>query len=158
LGSACASRADDGALAIANFSGLRGNNRSQRTMDCGEAPQSAREARALPRMKGRLYNLLIVCCICALVGCETANYVPPVTPQMVSASSRTRDVDLVKLREGRTLFVHRCIACHTLPALWRYTTKDWAAIVNSMSHRASLTTAERDAIVAYIVAVRSTQR
>lgn len=93
-----------------------------------------------------------------LIGCESTNYVPPVTAQMAAASSRGQDVDLTKLREGRTLFVHRCIECHTLPALWHYTPKDWTEIVNSMSHRASLKPAERDAVIAYILAVRAIER
>src|SRR5205085_8085222 len=60
-----------------------------------------------------------------LFGCETTNYVPPVTPQMANATSeKGTHVDFVKLREGRTLFVHRCIECHTLPALWHDTPKD----------------------------------
>jgi hypothetical protein len=90
---------------------------------------------------------------CILVGCELANYVPPVTSQMAIARKGQR-VDLVVLREGRTLFVHRCIECHTLPLVWRYSTEDWPDIVDSMSHRATLKPAERDAIVAYILAVR----
>jgi hypothetical protein len=93
-----------------------------------------------------------------LFGCESTNYVPPVTPQMATASLRRQDVDLLKLREGRTLFVHRCIECHTLPAIWRYSAQDWPGIVNSMSHRASLKPAERDAIIAYILAARATER
>ena len=51
-----------------------------------------------------------------LVSCELTNYVPPVTPQMAKANSG-QHVDLVMLREGRMLFVHRCIECHTLPVL-----------------------------------------
>jgi len=100
--------------------------------------------------------MIIVCCI--LASCESTNYVPPVTPQMAGSNSRRQDVDLDKLRQGRTLFVHRCIECHILPPLWHYTPKDWTEIVNSMSHRASLKPAERDAVIAYILAVRSTER
>jgi hypothetical protein len=59
------------------------------------------------------------------------------------------------LREGRTLFVHRCIECHALPSVWHYRTDEWPGIVSSMSHRSSLKPAEREAIVAYILAVRS---
>lgn len=91
---------------------------------------------------------------CLLAGCETANYVPPVTSQMANARNGQHS-DVVVLREGRRLFVHRCIECHTLPALWRYSVQDWPEIVNSMSHRASLKPAEREAIVAYILAVRA---
>ena len=49
LGSARASRAGDGALAIANSSKLAANVWLFHRVDCGEAPQSTREARALPR-------------------------------------------------------------------------------------------------------------
>lgn len=96
---------------------------------------------------------IFVVLACLLASCELTNYVPRVTSQMASVK-KGQHVDLAMLREGRTLFVHRCIECHTLPALWRYNTEDWPEIVNSMSHRASLKPAEREAIIAYILAVR----
>jgi len=99
-------------------------------------------------------SMLSVVAAC-LLACQLADYVPPVTPQMAAATKGQR-VDVATLREGRTLLVHRCIECHTLPPLRHYTVEDWPNIVNSMAHRASLKSAERDAIVAYIIAVRST--
>jgi hypothetical protein len=89
-----------------------------------------------------------------LMACESANYAPPVTSQMAVAT-KERSVDVAMLRKGRTLLVHRCIECHTLPPLWHYKTEEWPKIVDSMAHRASLRPAERDAVVAYILAVRS---
>jgi hypothetical protein len=89
-----------------------------------------------------------------LPSCGLTNYIPPVTSQMATARNG-QHVDLAMLREGRTLFAHRCIECHTLPVLWHYRIEDWPEIVNSMSHRASLKPAEREAIVAYILAVRT---
>jgi mono/diheme cytochrome c family protein len=83
--------------------------------------------------------------ICIFVGCETANYAPPV---------RSTSKDFSQLERGRTLFVHRCIECHTLPAIWKYSRDDWPKIVNDMSHRASLKPADREAVVAYILAAR----
>jgi len=102
-------------------------------------------------MKKILVLLAVVAC---LVACESLNYVPPATPQM-AAAIKGRPVNVATLRKGRTLLVHRCIECHTLPPLWHYKTEDWPEIVNSMAHRASLKPADRDAIVAYILAVRS---
>jgi hypothetical protein len=91
----------------------------------------------------------------ALVGCELTNYVPPVTPRMASSRSvGPQDLHLMKLQQGRMLFAHRCIECHTLPPLWHYSTEDWPEIVGSMSHRASLKPPEREAILSYILAVR----
>jgi len=104
-------------------------------------------------MKKIFILLVIVAC---LLACESVNYVPPTTQQM-AAAKKGRCVDVATLREGRTLLVHRCIECHTLPPLWRYSVEDWPKIVNTMSHRASLKPAERDAVVAYIIAVRSTE-
>ena len=101
-------------------------------------------------MKKILGLLVVVAC---LVACESINYVPPATPQMAGAT-KGRPVDVALLQKGRTLLAHRCIECHTLPPLWHYKTEDWPEIVNSMSHRASLKPADRDAIVAYILAVR----
>jgi hypothetical protein len=157
LGSARASRAGDGALAIANFSGLAESIRTFGKVHRGEAPQSAREPRPLPKAVGRLCKVIATSCVVALTSCEsTTNYVPAVTPEMAAASARkSRRVDLAKLRNGRDLFVHRCIECHTLPPVWHYSSDDWPKIVNSMSHRAALKPAERGAIVAYIFAARS---
>jgi len=102
-------------------------------------------------MKKTFVLLGVVACLAA---CESINYVPPATPQMAGAT-KGRPVDVALLQKGRTLLVHRCIECHTLPPLWHYKIEDWPEIVNSMSHRASLKPADRDAIVAYILAVRS---
>ena len=155
-GSAHASRAGDGALAIANFSTESQQIRRRRLVDCGGAPQSAREARALPRIHRRIVGFPLKLLAFMLIGCETTNYVPPVTPQM--ASSTSLGTSLSKLEQGRTLFVHRCIECHTLPPIWKYSREDWPKIVNDMSHRASLKPAEREAVIAYILAARATER
>ena len=100
--------------------------------------------------------LILLAIIAGLLACESVNYVPPVTQQLAAAKVGHR-VDVATLREGRTLLVHRCIECHTLPPLWHYTTEDWQDIVNAMSHRANLKPAQRDAVVAYIIAVRATE-
>src|SRR5205823_11268098 len=98
---------------------------------------------------------ILIALVCLLAGCELPNHAPPVvTPQMAGAR-KGQHRELTTLREGRTLFAYRCIECHTLPVIWHYNTDDWPEIVDSMSHRASLKPAERDAIVAYILAVRT---
>ena len=162
LGSARASRATaspartDGAHAIANFPEKWTSIISQRQIDCGEAPQSAREARALPRLNRQAINLFAAACSIALLGCQAVNYVPEVTAEMTATSKKqNQQMDLVTLNKGRRLFVNRCLECHTLPAIWKYSREDWPEIVNDMSHRASLKPAEREAIIAYILAVKT---
>ena len=159
LGSARASRAADGALAIANSSKVNSSACLPHSEDCGEAPQSAREARALPRIAtppGIKLGLVLAALI--LFGCETANYVPPVTPKMTATSHGKRATDLSTLERGRKLFAHRCIECHTLPPIWKYSNEDWPKIVDDMSHRASLKPEDRAAVVAYILAARASER
>jgi mono/diheme cytochrome c family protein len=118
----------------------------------------ARQAERLPYKKIRSpadrpihLTLGLLVALVFLVGCEAANYAPPVAGEM----TRTKQgVDQTKLEHGRMLFAHRCIECHTLPPMWKYSRDDWPKIVNDMSHRASLKPAERDAVIAYILAVR----
>jgi mono/diheme cytochrome c family protein len=101
--------------------------------------------------------LILVAVVAGLLACESVNYLPPATQQM-AVEKKGRRVDIATLREGRRLLAYRCIGCHTLPPLWHYGVEDWPEIVDRMSHRASLKPAERDAVVAYIIAVRSAEQ
>jgi cytochrome c1 len=98
--------------------------------------------------------ILAIVFIVGLSSCAIWKPPPPVTAEWKRDATK-QHVDLGTLQQGRTLFVNRCIECHTLPSLWRYRVEDWPEIVNSMSHRASLKPAERDAILAYIIAARA---
>lgn len=116
-------------------------------------------AAAPPRLISRSENaihlkLSLLIALGLLFGCETANYAPPVTTEMARTGSAKKQIDQSQLERGRTLFVHRCIECHTLPAMWKYSREDWPQIVSDMSHRASLKPEEREAVIAYILAVR----
>jgi mono/diheme cytochrome c family protein len=98
-------------------------------------------------------------CIANLNSCQTISFAPPplVTPELARAAGR-QQVDLATLREGRSLFVSRCIECHTLPTASRFTESDWPCIVREMGGRANLKPVERDAVLAYILAVHSQSR
>jgi mono/diheme cytochrome c family protein len=78
----------------------------------------------------------------------------PVTPAVVRAGAAQHHNERT-LREGRALFVSRCIECHTLPAVQKYTAAAWPHLVDKMAKRADLKPTERDAIVAYVLAARS---
>src|SRR4051794_23110325 len=93
LGSARASRAKassartDGASAIANFfAGLRFLP-APNGIDCGEAPQSAREPRALLRRWRQFLRLGVAFYVATLAACETTNYAPLITTEMARAGS-----------------------------------------------------------------------
>jgi hypothetical protein len=90
----------------------------------------------------------------AFSSCETvSSSAPTVTQVMLS-----KNADARSLTEGRNLFVNRCIDCHSLPPISKYSLERWPGLVQKMSGRAHLQPMERDAIVAYILAVRAQVR
>jgi hypothetical protein len=95
-------------------------------------------------------------CLALLISCESTGYrpPPPVTPEMTKIGKR-RNVDLATLQEGRNLFVGRCIECHTLPIVTRYSSAEWPRLVEEMAERANLKPAQRNAVLAYILAARA---
>jgi mono/diheme cytochrome c family protein len=86
-----------------------------------------------------------------LTGCQTGSEtVPLITGEAARQSGQSAST----LLDGRALFVRRCIECHALPVVSRYRAEVWPAIVARMSARADLKPSERDAITAYVVALR----
>ena len=120
----------------------------------GWRPYAKRPVRTARLIKSTLLALALASLI-GLVSCESTSFAPPpaVTAQM--AERKGERVNVATLDKGRTLFVHRCIECHTLPPFWHYRTKDWPQLVDAMAHRARLKPEERDAILAYILAARA---
>jgi hypothetical protein len=118
--------------------------------------KSAPSSELVCRMKK--LSIFLAFLVCVLISCETTRYVPaPITEKMAKKNDGQHIGQTATLLEGRTLFVHRCIECHTLPMVWHYRTDDWPKLVDSMSKRASLKPTERDAILAYIIAARGAE-
>ena len=92
-----------------------------------------------------------------MAGCQTSSFAPAHVDSALIRAGRAHHADEKMLATGRELFTSRCIDCHTLPSIPRHPASAWPALVDKMAKRADLKPAERDAIVAYIVAVRETQ-
>jgi mono/diheme cytochrome c family protein len=90
-----------------------------------------------------------------LAGC-TATVPPPVTPEMARTSG-AKPTTVTQLQHGRILFASRCIECHTLPPVTAHNDTEWPHLVNAMAGRASLKPAEKEAVLAYILAARAQQ-
>jgi cytochrome c2 len=86
-----------------------------------------------------------------LTGCQTST---DTAPLITTEAARHSGQSASTLREGRFLFVRRCIECHALPVVSQHNAEEWPAIVTRMSARADLKSAERDAIIAYVVTLR----
>jgi|SRR5947209_9056959 len=99
----------------------------------------------------RIVVIISLAMMIAFEGCETtSSNVPPVTAAMAGDKSKVRE-----LRAGRELFLSRCIDCHSLPPIARYSASEWPPLVRKMSGRAHLKAEQRDEIVAYILAVKT---
>jgi mono/diheme cytochrome c family protein len=86
-----------------------------------------------------------------LSSCETnLKSAPPVTAAL--ARGKTNESTLA---EGRKVFLNRCINCHALPDLARYDSARIPRIVGWMSGRAHLSPEQHDALVKYLLAVKS---
>jgi len=99
--------------------------------------------------------MVAIACAVGLGSCAMKSFAPPPVTAELAPGSSGQYHNIAMLREGRALFVHRCIECHTLPPFWHYRAEDWPKIVDSMSRRANLKPSERDAVIAYILAVRA---
>jgi len=105
-----------------------------------------------------IFTAAIVCLV-DLSSCGTTSFTPPppVTAELALAGAH-QHVDLAALRKGRTLFVSRCIECHTLPAISQHSATEWPPLIDEMAGRANLKSAERDAVLAYILVAHSQSR
>ena len=85
--------------------------------------------------------------------CETSlKSAPPVTAAFLRAN---RPEKPETLEAGRKVFLNRCIACHALPDMAEHDAAKIPKIVGWMSGRACLTPDQHDALVRYLLAVKS---
>lgn len=101
---------------------------------------------------------VVTVCALHLAGCGATSTVPPPVTSEMAKIHAPGSKGVATLHQGRTLFVSRCIECHTLPAYWHYSNEEWPRLIDTMAHRSHLKSAERDAILAYIRAARAKAR
>jgi len=99
-----------------------------------------------------------IVCLVDLSSCGTTSFTPPPVTAELARAGAHQHVDLAALREGRTLFVSRCIECHTLPAISQHSATEWPQLIDEMAGRANLKSTERDAVLAYILVAHSQSR
>ena len=87
-------------------------------------------------------------------GCQSSPSPAPFTAAVIRAGAANH-ANEDTLLAGRALFVSRCIECHTLPVVSRHSASTWPDVVEWMAKRAELKPAERDAVIAYVLAVRT---
>jgi mono/diheme cytochrome c family protein len=108
-------------------------------------------------MKTRYLSGCAVLALCPLLlsGCETTvSSAPPITTSFIRAGVREK-ADARTLVEGRKLYLNRCIQCHALPEVSRLDPPRLTAIVAKMSGRANMNPEQHEAVLKYLLTVRS---
>ena len=90
-----------------------------------------------------------------IVSCANLAPPPAVSPALIANGSADR-ASAKDLATGRNLFVSRCLECHTLPPVAKYSRNEWPHLVSRMSGRANLSVGEQTAIIAYLRAASLT--
>jgi len=102
-------------------------------------------------------KLIIVVLSLFLVACATGDFAPPprVSPALI-ASARLDRISTQELSIGREVFVSRCLECHTLPSVAKYSRNEWPRLVARMAGRANLTVSDQEAVTSYLRAASGT--
>lgn len=109
-------------------------------------------------MKRLVLATIALTCAVVLASCETSlKSAPPVTAAFVVAG-RQEKADAATLEAGRIVFLNRCITCHALPDVTRQDSDRIPRIVGWMSARARLTPEQHEALVKYLLTVKSQSR
>ena len=107
-------------------------------------------------MKLLLFLAGLTIAVVLLASCQSSlsSAAPPITASFLRASAgKNRDGRV--LAEGRALFLNRCIQCHALPEVARFDAPGLTAIVAKMSGRANLNPEQHEAVLQYLLTVRS---
>jgi hypothetical protein len=82
----------------------------------------------------------------------------PGAEELKAIQARHGDVTLDKLKQGYVLYSQSaCISCHPAQNIYNYDEFKWNMIINDMGYRAKLTTEQKDAVLKYVLAIKSTQ-
>jgi cytochrome c2 len=85
-----------------------------------------------------------------LAACATNSFAPPPVSPALIARAQHDHTTAQQLSAGRNLFLHRCLECHTLPVVTKYSPDEWPHLVSRMAPRADLSADEEQSIVAYL--------
>jgi mono/diheme cytochrome c family protein len=89
-------------------------------------------------------------------GCQSnlSSSAPPITASFIRAGLR-QNGDARTLAQGRVVFLNRCIQCHALPTIAGFDARQLKVIVAQMSGRANLSPEQQEAVLKYLLTVRS---
>ena len=82
----------------------------------------------------------------------------PGAEELKAIQARHSDATLEKLKQGYVLYAYSaCISCHPAQNIYAYDEFKWQMIINDMGYRAKLSPEQKDAVLKYVLAIKSTQ-
>jgi cytochrome c5 len=112
----------------------------------------ADERRRVARRGGLARLVFAVGVLAATVACAAALRRPTAKDERLAAD-RWPGTTLADLERGRAVYVRRCSTCHTLHLPTAYSATAWPSLVETMSGKARLTTAEKYDVTRFVIAV-----
>ena len=82
----------------------------------------------------------------------------PGNDELAAIEPQYKGLKLEKLKEGYVLYAQgTCINCHNAKAIYPIPTSEWGGIIDDMSEKAMLTSAQKDAVYKYVLSIKATQ-
>lgn len=93
-----------------------------------------------------------------LAACAGTNVPQPTAKSLEFAQRNGQNTTLASLKHGRTLYVGRCSACHSLHQPREYAAGNWPRLVEGMAVNAQINVDQERDITAYLVALAAELR
>jgi len=96
----------------------------------------------------------VAAAVLTLMGCAGSSRIPHPTAKEVELAGRNGQVTTLEaLKVGRSLYIGRCGACHSLKDPAFLDPQDWPGMVERMSENAKLNPDQQRAITQYLVGI-----
>ena len=86
-----------------------------------------------------------------VIGCATINELAPPVGELTLREGQTMGVLPANLERGRTIYITKCVQCHTPEPVTGYSEPQWRKTLPRMSHEAMLTAQETSDVRDYVM-------
>ncbi len=80
----------------------------------------------------------------------TNTTIPTTTTSSSSETTKTDELHVAMVEQGKTVYINRCGRCHALKNVEKYTIERWDGILKSMIPKARLNESEAQQVTAYV--------
>lgn len=86
-----------------------------------------------------------------------AGVAAPGNDELSAIREKYKDVSMETLEQGYKLYTGVCTNCHKAYSIYNRAESQWQYIIDDMAPKARLTSAEKDAVFKYVLAMKATQ-